>query len=240
MHFNHMSYVDCKKDCKHPTEIVEKSLHYHTHKLKLIDSLVQESNLRDNLFRNAAYTYLFEDHDTTNNEQFIAEFNSLSHNNRHSEEINQLYQGIKSLSSGKEIPQVTLVNMHGDTKSTKDACKNKKTVYYFWSLNQMNHMKNIYSRISELKEEHPEYRYVGINVNDDHERWVHTLNEMKLDTTAQYRCANFEDMQKKLVLYGLNKIIITNGDGTIVDAFANAYDYGLEHELQRDSQLVKL
>ena len=231
MHFNNLSYVDCLTDCSKKNNKIEQSLHYHMHKLHLIDSLTKEQNLRDNLFRNAAYDYLLDDHNPQNNQKFIAEFNQLSKNNKHGEEVNALYDGIQDLQTGKSMPQIELVKLDGTKTITDSLYQDKKTVYYFWSINQRNHMRNINKRVEELKVLYPQYNFVGINVNDDQNRWVNNLTANKLNPDTQYRCANFKKMSEKFVLSSLNKMIIANEDGSIINAFANAYDKNLEEQL---------
>jgi hypothetical protein len=231
MHFNNLSYVDCLTDCSKKNDKIEQTLHYHMHKLHLVDSLAIEQNLRDNLFRNAAYEYLLDDHNPINNKKFIAEFNHLSKNTKHGEEINALYNGIQDLQSGKDMPQIELVKLDGTTTITDSLYQDKKTVYYFWSINQKNHMKNINKRVEELKALYPSYNFVGINVNDDQNKWVNNLSAYKLNPDTQYRCANFKKMSEKFVLNSLNKMIIANEDGTIINAFANADDKNLETQL---------
>ncbi|UOB16956.1 TlpA family protein disulfide reductase [Abyssalbus ytuae] len=231
MHFNNLSYVDCLGDCDKKNNKIEQTLHYHIHKLYLIDSLAKPQNLRDNLFRNAAYDYLLDGHNPANNKKFIAEFNKISKNNKHSEEIDDLYNNISDLQAGKTMPKVMLVSLDGKKIVIDSLDKNKKTVYYFWSLHQKNHMKHINKRVEELKQLFPEYNFVGININDDHKSWVNNLTSHKFNSHKQYRCANAEKARKKLVVNSLNKMIIASEDGTIINAFANAYDPELEKQL---------
>ncbi len=238
MHFNNLSYIDCLTDCSKKNKKIERSFHYHIHKLHLIDSLTKEPNLRDNLFRNAAYDYLLDDHNPHNNQKFIAEFNYLSKNNKHGEEINTLYNGIQDLQTGKLMPQIELVKQDGSKMVIDSLHQDKKTVYYFWSINQRNHMKNINKRVDELKILYPQYNFVGINVNDDQNKWVNNLTANKLNPDTQYRCANFKKMSEKFVLSSLNKMIITNENGTIINAFANAYDHDLEEQLSSTTNTI--
>lgn len=231
MHFNNLSYVDCLSDCSKKNDRIEQTLHYHMHKLHLIDSLAKEQNLRDNLFRNAAYDYLLSDHNPENNQKFIVAFNDLSKNNKHGEEINELYDGIQDLQTGKTMPEIELVKLDGSKTSLDSTYQNKTTVYYFWSINQRNHMKNINKRVEELKALYPQFNFIGINVNENHNKWVNNLTAHKLNPDIHYRCADFQEMSKKFVLNSLNKMIIANEDGTIINGFANAYDPKLEMQL---------
>lgn len=228
MHINNLSYNDCLTKCEKEVVTVEESLHYHTHKLELIDSLVPENSIKDILFRNTAYTFFFDNHEPELNEKFIERFNSYAKNHAYADEINQLYTNINQLQTGKLMPQVQLVNINGEEVQIKNTCKKNKTLYYFWSLNQRGHIKNITSRIAQLKEKYPNYHFVGINVNADHTAWVNFVKENRLDENYQFRSRSFEQLSKKFIVNNLNKVVIANTDGTIVNAFYSAYEPELE------------
>ncbi len=104
-HLNNLSYTSCSNKCGVIDEKITNHLHFNRHKLNLIDSLVKEKELKDNLFRNVAFDYLLMAHDSeTNNEIFIKDFHLRSGNNRHIEEINDLYEGIRNIQPQKSIP----------------------------------------------------------------------------------------------------------------------------------------
>ena len=230
-HFNNLSYHDCKKNCDHHDPNTKRSFHFYTHKLKLIDSVVKNESLRDNLFRNTAYAYFLRFQNPSSNKNFIASFNKYSQNSNHIDEINGLYKSIQNLQEGNLIPPVSLVRTDGSITSSNNILK-ENTVYYFWSINQKNHMKNINAHVNALKKKYPSYSFVGININEDHTRWKSTLNSMKWDSSNQYRCASFNEISRKFVIDGLNKAVIVKGDGTIVNAFSNIYEADFEKTLK--------
>ncbi|MGS0523978.1 hypothetical protein ACU8V7_01055 [Zobellia nedashkovskayae] len=158
-----------------------------------------------------------------NNEEFIADFRKLSNNNKHMGEIDALYEGIKNIQPKKEIPNVAVTNISGDTMTLKQiAAKSNKTVFYFWSATDRMHFENIKRRIDQLSSKKPEYSYVGINIKTSETNWKAMLEISGLDQTSQYRSSDFEELTKSLVIYPLNKCIITDSK-VIVDAFANVY-----------------
>lgn len=231
MHLSNISYQECKNDCKDKNISVERSLHFHTHKLKLIDSIIENNDLRDNLFRNTAYTYLLRDHDAKANQEFILAFNRYSKNNRYLDEINKLYTSIQNLQQGNMIPSVHLVKSDGSITSS-DSIVKENTVYYFWSMNQKAHMKKINNRVNELQKKYPSYHFAGININEDHGEWVKMISKLELDEKKQFRCANFNETSRKFVINGLNKVMIIKSDGTIVNAFSNIYEPYFEEALK--------
>ncbi|MBC6998748.1 transaldolase [Cytophaga sp. FL35] len=222
-HIGNISYMSCLMDCDTEGKVVRNHLHFNKHKLRIIDSLVVEKELKDNLFRNVAFDYLLKVHDSEkNNEEFIQGFHELSSNNRHIEEINTLYEGIRNIQPNKKIPGIQVLDYNGQAVSLPDIAKENKTVFYFWSGVDRSHFDNIKERIAKLTKEKPHYKYVGINFKTEEGHWKALLESSKLNPETQFRATNFEELTKALILYPLNKCIITNDD-VIVDAFANVY-----------------
>jgi len=221
-HVGNLSYMTCSHACGIQNNVVRNQLHFNKHKLNLIDSLVEEKELKDNLFRYVAFDYLLKHDSEKNNENFIKGFHELSSNNRHMEEIDALYEGVKNIQPNKTIPNVDVFGFDGNKISMREIAKDHKTVFYFWSGTDRMHFENIKRRIAKLTIEKPEFSYVGINVKTDIDNWKALLENSGLDANKQYRSSNFEELTKTLIVYPLNKCIITENE-VIVDAFANVY-----------------
>lgn len=224
-HVGNLSYMACTNGCKNHDNIVRDQLHFNKHKLRLIDSLVQEAELKDNLYRYVAIDYLVNVHDSPdNNQEFIDIFHTLSGNNRHTEEVNTLYEGIQNLQPHRKIPDVTLSNIEGKVVSLQNIIHegNEKTILYFWTGTDRRHFENITKRVAQLSSEKPKYSFVGINIKTDEKNWRAFVQNSGLDATHQFRADDFETLTKALVVFPLNKCIVTEND-EIVDAFANIY-----------------
>jgi len=222
-HMNNLSYVGCSTKCGVENEKITNHLHFNRHKLNLIDSLVQETELKDNLFRKVAFDYLLMARDTeVNNEIFITDFHLRSGNNRHIEEINGLYEDIRNIQPKKEIPNIAVTSADGTRVSLQEIAKDKKVVFYFWSGTNKRYFKDIHKRINQLSDTKKEYTFVGINIYTDETTWKGMVAAAKLDAANQYKAENFEQLSKALVIRRLNKCIITE-DAKIVDAFTTMW-----------------
>ena len=222
-HFGNLSYMSCSRGCDIKDKMVKNHLHFNKHKLKLIDSLVDEKELKDNLFRNVAIDYLLKVHDTeANNKIFIEVFHALSGNNKHIDEIDDLYEGIRNIQPNKRIPNVEVSNINGEKVSLQKIAENKKTVFYFWSGANKKHMENMSKRVLELSQKKPNYNFVGINVQTNDDEWKVLTQTAGFNNSNQYRADNFEELTKALIVYPLNKCIITENE-MIVDAFGDMY-----------------
>lgn len=222
-HLNNLSYAGCAEKCGVENEKITNHLHFNRHKLNLIDSLVTESELKDNLFRKVALDYLLMAHDTeANNEVFIKDFHLRSATNRHIEEINDLYEGIRNIQPQKKIPNILVNDASGNKVSLQEIAKDKKVIFYFWSGAKKRYFKDINKRMNQLSSVKKEYTFVGINYSTDETTWKGMVTSAKLNPDNQYKADDFEELTKALVIYPLNKCIITE-DAKIVDAFTTMW-----------------
>lgn len=224
-HFDNLAYMGCIDKCHgNHAKIVQNMLHFNQHKLKLIDSLVQAKNLRDNLFRSVALDYLINIHDSEDNNQiFISDFHKYSSNNRHRAEIEAVYEGVKNMQPKKKLPPFYVLDNSGNRIPIQEiAEKMPNTVFYFWSGTQKQHFENITKRVTQLQKSRPEYTFIGINCNTEMARWQTMLINNNLNLERQFRTDDFNNLKNTLVIGGLNKgIIIQNGH--IVNGFADLY-----------------
>ncbi|MEL6918441.1 MAG: transaldolase, partial [Bacteroidota bacterium] len=220
-HFGNLSYMTCAEKCDMTNHSVKNHLHFTKHTMTLIDSLVEQKQLKDNLFRNLAMDYLLKVNDTEdNNKAFIDQFHKFSGNNRHIKEITQLYEGIKRMQPQNELPNVMVQGTDGKEVSIQEIAKKGNVVFYFWWGTQKGHFRNITKKVAQLSQENPDYSFVGINLDTDKLRWLSMVETNKLDGTKQYRSDDTRELRQLLIIDHLNKAIITK-DGAIADAFAN-------------------
>ena len=222
-HFGNLSYMSCSHGCDIKDKMVKNHLHFNKHKLKLIDSLVIEKELKDNLFRNVALDYLLKVHDTQeNNKIFIKVFHALSGNNKHIQEIEGIYEGIKNIQPNNRIPEIDVLSIKGEHVSLQDIAKNNKTVFYFWTSTNKKHFKDISKQIALLSQQKPKYKFVGISIKTSDDDWTDLIQSSGLKAENQYKAINFEELSKALIVYPLNQCIVTENE-MIVDAFADIY-----------------
>ena len=222
-HLGNLSYMTCKHGCNDKITNTKNQLHFNQHKLHVIDSLVVEKELRDNLFRNVAFDYLLKEHDSPeNNKVFLDDFVTVSGNNMHIKEIENLYDGIRNIQPNKPIPALTVLSIDDTAITLSEIGAQRKTVFYFWTATNKMHYQNIFKRVDQLSQTKPEFDFIGINFQTNKANWKGIIESSGLDMEKQFRSENFEEATQKLIIYPMNKCIITD-DALIVDAFSNIY-----------------
>ena len=222
-HIGNLAYMECQDTCDTESQTIKNQLHFNKHQLQLIDSLVQQGELRDNLFRTVAFEYLLKNDSEENFEKFMVDFHQLAGNNRHLGEIEQLSEGIRNLRPNHPLPALHVWNSDDQQLLLREIApgdKKKEVVFYFWSGPEPRHLKNISEKVRLLEERHPELRFVGICLRTEKEEWKNLLGVYGLDEKWQYWADDFEKFAHTLVVYHPYKSIICR-DGMIVDGFAN-------------------
>ncbi|MEL6974305.1 MAG: transaldolase [Bacteroidota bacterium] len=222
-HLGNLSYMACMKKCETDQVAEIDRLHFNEHKLKLVDSLVKETQIRDMLFRNIAMDYLLGEHRSDKAcETFVKKFEALSTNEAHKGEIKMLYNGILNLQPNSEVPDIHILNVENHPVALKEISKDKNTVFYFWTASQKRHMRKVLGHVANLEKKHPNHQFIGISLKTGHPQWLNILEEYSLDSSKQFRGENFKEVQTAMIVDGLNKCVIAK-DTLIVDAFANLY-----------------
>ena len=219
-HLGNLAYMECKEFCLNSSD-TKGAIHFNEHKLKLIDSLIQEKKLKDNLYRNVVMHYLLKVRDTPENTlSFMETFKSYSPVNIHMDEINQLYKDINNLQPNNTIPNLMVQNSDGRSVGLNDISKDKKVIFYFWSAKHENHFKNVQARLNSIASQYPEHTFIGINRGTDYNQWQSMMELYQLNRANQYRSEDYEMLKTSLVIDHMNKSIIIE-NGRIVNGFAD-------------------
>ncbi|GLB49225.1 hypothetical protein Y10_15930 [Neptunitalea sp. Y10] len=204
---------------------VVKTYPFHINKLKYLEEAITDKSVKDIVLRNAAYMFfLDEERDLSLDQEYLEEFKKYAGNNQYLPEITEIYNTISALQAGNKITDVHFINEEGNQEDIYDITNNTLTVYYFWSLKQKNHFHNILKRVHELHKDFPKVNFVGVNLDLPQNEWRNTLKKFNLNTENQYRVTDFNKTNKKLLLNKMNKVIVLDHEGIIVNAFADIYD----------------
>lgn len=219
-HLGNLAYMECKEFCLNNSD-TKGAIHFNEHKLKLIDSLIQEKKLKDNLYRNVVMHYLIKVRDTPENTlSFMETFKAYSPVNTHMDEIDQLYKDVINLQPNNSIPNLMVQNSDGKSIGLNDISKDKKVIFYFWSAKHENHFKNVQARLNSIASQYPEHTFIGINRSTDYNQWQSMIELYKLNRANQYRSEDYEMLKTSLVIDHMNKSIIIE-NGLIVNGFAD-------------------
>jgi peroxiredoxin len=219
------------------------TIHYHNHytpldlalrtnvnKLNIADSLIKNKTVKNTILNNIAFTYLLEDQNMVNNQKFLETYHKYSTDKSKKNEILKIGKAIQLLKVGNALPKVELVNSDDKLISSDDFVK-KKTVIFFWTDNLSSHMIAAHKKVKALKAKHPDYQFIGINLDKDQKIWKTQLSKINIDGIVDLRCTNFEDLKANWAIIKVHRTIILDENGNIKNAFTSLFDVNFEKEL---------
>lgn len=210
---------------------VDLALKTNINKMNIADTLIKNEKVKNTILNNIAFSYLLEDQNMVNNQTFLATYHKYSTDKSQKNEITKIGNAIQLLKAGNKLPEVTLLDRNGN-KVSSNTFTNKKTVIFFWTANAISHLEAAHKKILAFQKSHPDYQFIGINLNDTQEEWKRLLGKYKFDNIPEYRCANFEDIKSKWVITKIHRTIILGNNGTIKNAFTNIFELNFEDNLK--------
>lgn len=188
------------------------SLKFNLNRLNFITSNIDNTVIKNKLFRFIAYEYLLEEKLLTNIDIFIYELEKSQLNKETRDEIKELYKNIVNLQINKEIPELNLIQRDRSVKNIREI-KNSKNVFLFWSYDQNSHQLNLFNKVNKLSKKHLDFNFYLININEDFNQWILNISkENSGSNVINMKSENFKNMSKKMVLTNLNKVITTNNN----------------------------
>jgi hypothetical protein len=215
---------------KKADNVQENTLRDNITKLKIADSLFTNEKIKNQVLNNIAFSYLLEDQNIINNQQFLERYMELSTDNSNDNSIHKIANAIKNLEKGNELPEIPLVLPNNKPFDIDDDVK-KQSVVFFWTSCAHSHLEMVYMKINELKKQFPDVDFIAINV-DESKEWKKVMSQYKFKGAIQLRAANFEELKDKWVITKINRTIVLNPDGSIKNAFTNLMNPDFAAELK--------
>ena len=210
----------------------EMSLENNIVKLSIADTLIKNQKTKNSVLNSIAYMYLLEDQNMYNNKTFIDKYLSLSTDKEQQKEVKEIYNSVKNLNIGNELPSIKLIDKDLKPVSLKELTANKETVVFFWTSRADSHLKSVHKKVKELKKKYSEVNFIAINVDDTNENWTKAININNLSDITEIKSTNFQEIKKKWVITKIHRTIILDENGNIKKGFANLFDVNFEKDLK--------
>ena len=204
---------------------------FNIKRLQVLENKIFGRELKNNLARAIAFDEVLNFDNHSEHENFLQYYFAVNSNTKFLAEVLSLHNDIKKMYLGSSLPEISIQNSKLDTVSSNSIFNNKPTVIYFWSQSQMNHYKRTLDIIEKLKLNKPNYQYVGISIQPLNKIALQVNKMLDLDNGKQFAIIDFENASKKWIITLLNKAIITDPDGKIINGFANIFDFNFLDQL---------
>ena len=198
-----------------------------------MDQKIKGTLLRNNLARAIAFQEIltFENHLQHN--RFLQYYATVNSSPVYLTEILALHSSINNMETNKPLPNIALQAVSRENVSSDSILNNKVTVIYFWSQTQMNHYKNTLEQVKYFQNKHPNIRFIGVCIQPFNSMVDQVQKMMETNPEDQFSIIDFEKASEAWVLTLLNKAIILNFKGKIIDGFGNFSDLAFEKKLTK-------
>ena len=205
---------------------------FNIRRLEVLDQTITGKLLRNNLARAIAFEEIlnFDNHDE--HELFLQYYATINTSPSYLAEVLALHKDISKMDYGKSLPKIQLQNSSRVTVSSASIPDGRTSVLYFWSQTQMNHYRNTLERVEFFQKKYPDIRFIGICIQPFNALVDQVQKMMEMKMEDQFALINFENSSKAWVLTLLNKSIIINGKGVIIEGFGNFSDTDFEKILK--------
>ncbi|MGA0896408.1 MAG: TlpA family protein disulfide reductase [Flavobacteriaceae bacterium] len=212
---------------------VRQTTDFNIRRLEVLDKEIKGKLLRNSLARVIAVEEIltFENHDQ--HELFLQYYSTVNSSPAYFAEVLTLHSDISKMEAGKPLPKVQLQNSKRATVNSAALANGSPTVLYFWSQTQMNHYRNTLERVKQLQIKHPSIRFIGICIQPFNAMVDQVQKMMEVEPENQYALIDFEKASKAWVLTLLNKAIIIDPKGNVVEGFGNFSEGAFEKLLQK-------
>ena len=211
-------------------EYNRNSYAHNVEKIKLIDSLVKNDSIKNMLLRNTTRRYLINARDKNQVENLIVLYKERTSNKKDVLVIDRLASASVKLIPGSAIPDILLVSTDNENVMLPSLIK-KNTVLYFWSSRSVKHYRDIHAKAAELKSKYPEYNFIGINTDPDFKKWRDNVKRNNFSKKNEYQIENIENAAQQLVINSINKAIIVDKSGKILEGNTNLFNTAIETQL---------
>ncbi|KAB1067591.1 hypothetical protein F6U93_09905 [Tamlana haliotis] len=204
---------------------------YNFERLKLVDSLVSKSKIKDDLLYHFTLKYLSKSNNETNNKKVLNFYQEKSSNASEKVRMTRYAESIHRLKTGSTLPTINLVDYNKNSLKLGNQI-NKLTVISFWSNVYYEHFKDSHYKIKELRRKYPEVDFISINIDDyGIDKAKTLLNTFNFKYAGEYQFENSESASEKLIIYPITKSIIVDQNSTILDSNSNIFSYYFEDNL---------
>ncbi len=201
----------------------------YTAKLKVIDSLITNTTIKNSLFHKIGYSYFNKKDNTLNRNTFITTLSNHTNDKELTKQLTTLSNQLSKLSVGTPIPNFEIINLQNDSAAIQNLITTP-TVLYFWSQKYPRHLKSVHKKVAQYQQK-SNYKFIGICIDNTTSNWKTIATKFKLSN--DYIIANSTDVTKKLMLYSIHKTFAIDKNGTILSSDLNLFDVQFEEKLKK-------
>ena len=220
-HMSHCANEDFKRG---------RSLCFNLDRLKFIDSLVSDSDLKEELLYHYTVKFLSTSENNEGINVVLQNYLDKTENEKGKKMIMKFADAIEKLAPGNRLPNLEIVDYQNNTKQINKVLKGT-TVITFWSNMYYDHFMENHRKIRNLKKKYPEVTFISINIdNHNPNKAMHTLRS-NFGFNNEYFLKTPIESTEKLAIHPMTKTFILDKNKTIVNSNTNIFYGSFEGQL---------
>ncbi|WP_378188302.1 hypothetical protein ACE939_07520 [Aquimarina sp. W85] len=222
------SYTNYTKGKSYRTDPVGVTMY----ELNLVDSLINNSYIKNNLLRGITSEFLLSNEDTTASKKVLDHYIDKSSNKTFIDDLTRLRKATAKLKPNNTIPNQELISSKGNIIQLSSVFKKPITALFFWSLEDQKHYVSAHQRAHQLTNRYPAIDFIAINTDEQQTRnWLQTINRHAYNPAFEYEFKYPKCSSEELVIYDKNKVILVNQQGKIINATNDLFSHSFEKRL---------
>lgn len=202
-------------------------------KLNIVDTLIRNRKVKNAILNNIAFVYLLEDQNISNNDKFLNRYFELSTDEEQHSEILKIQQAVQNLKSEKRLPEVPLVNTDNKPVKINQLIK-KPTVMFFWTKNGIAQAEGAHRRALSLLNSNPNIQVISVCIDGEQNEWLNFIARYQHPNLIMLRSSEFNIMKDKWIITKIQRSMVLDKDGTIINPFVNIFDRNISKIINKE------
>ncbi len=207
-------------------------LGYNLDRLEAIDSLVNHPEIKNELLYYFGISYLAKNKKVENNAIIVKSLLAKGTDKEKNDNIVSFNDAVMRLRAGAKFPDLDVLSLNTDAVNINEVF-NQPSVVYFWSHVYKDFYESTHKKAKAFSKKYPGINFISVNIDSySPDRWATSIRKRKCCSFKnEYMFVDPEASRRALALYPLSKVILVDGESTIVNGHTNMYDNGFEDEL---------
>ncbi|WP_299902637.1 hypothetical protein [uncultured Aquimarina sp.] len=219
----------------------KNKVEYTMYKLDLVDSVIQQSYIKNNLLRGITTNFILDNKNDYTSQKVLDHYLSISSNKKFQKELKKLAKATARLKPNNIIPDQDLISSNGEMTKLSELFEKPVTALYFWSIERKDHYVKAHKKTTHLSKVYPDIDFIAINTDDEQtDNWLKTIKRHNYNLENEYEFKFPKCSSDELVIHYTNKVILVNQEGKIINPNADLFSSFFEKQLMSYSRMASI
>lgn len=219
----------------------KNKVEYTMYKLDLVDSVIQQSYIKNNLLRGITTNFILDNKNDYTSQKVLDHYLSISSNKKFQKELKKLAKATARLKPNNIIPDQDLISSNGEITKLSELFEKPVTALYFWSIERKDHYVKAHKKTTHLSKVYPDIDFIAINTDDEQtDNWLKTIKRHNYNLENEYEFKFPKCSSDELVIHYTNKVILVNQEGKIINPNADLFSSFFEKQLMSFSRMASI